>query len=52
MKKRIFSSLLALVMVLSLLPATALAADPCFICGEIEGHLATCPYSDSRLYCE
>ena len=77
MKKRIFSSLLALVMVLSLLPATALAVDPCFICGESEGHLATCrfscptegcdvsyngstfthsdstcPYSDSRLYCE
>ena len=76
MKKRIFSSLLALVMVLSLLPATALAVDPCFICGEIEGHLATCrfscptdgctvtydgttfthsvascPYSDSSLYC-
>ena len=77
MKKRIFSSILALVMVLSLLPTTALAADACSICGETDGHLptcrfscptegcdvsyngstfthsdSTCPYSDSRLYCE
>ena len=46
MKKRIFSSLLALVMVLSLLPATALAADACAICGKDDGtHTATCRFS-------
>ncbi|MGN8896470.1 S-layer homology domain-containing protein [Flavonifractor sp. HCP28S3_F3] len=47
MKKRIFSSLLALVMVLSLLPATALAVDArCTICGKDDGtHTATCRFN-------
>ena len=46
MKKRIISSLLVLVMVLSLLPATAFAADACPICGKDDGtHTATCRYS-------
>ena len=78
MKKRIFSIILVLIMVLGLLPTTAFAADSCFICGRDDGtHEATCrfscptegcdvsyngstfthsdstcPYSDSRLYCE
>lgn len=46
MKKRIFSSLLALIMALSLLPATAFAADPCAICGNTDGtHKETCRFS-------
>lgn len=78
MKKRVMSVMLVLVMALGLLPATAFAADSCFICGRDDGtHEATCrfscptegcdvsyngstfthsdstcPYSDSRLYCE
>ena len=46
MKKRIFSSILVLVMVLGLLPATAFAADACPICEKVDGtHTATCRYS-------
>ena len=46
MKKRIFSSILVLIMVLGLLPTTAFAADSCFICGRDDGtHEATCRFS-------
>ena len=40
------SILLVLVMVLSLMPATAFAADPCSICGNTDGtHKETCRFS-------
>ena len=46
MKKRLFSIILVLVMVLGLLPTTAFAVDPCFICGREDGtHEATCRFS-------